>query len=85
MQAYVSQVGFIAGILTTGCFLPQIIKIIKTKHTKDLSFNYYLLLALGVFLWMSYGFILGQLPIILSNGVALVFIIWILAMKQKYG
>ena len=85
MQQYASQIGFVAGILTTGCFLPQIYKILKTKHTKDLSLGYYLILGAGIFLWLSYGVVLGAIPIILANGSALFFVLLILGMKLKYG
>lgn len=85
MQAYVSQIGFIAALLTTGCFLPQIIKIFKTKHTKDISLAYFLILGAGVFLWLIYGVILGAFPVILANAGALFFVLVILAMKLKHG
>lgn len=77
--------GLVAGTLTTIAFLPQVIKAFKTKHTKDLSFPTFLLLALGIVLWLIYGILIRQIPIILANTAALILIGFILAMKIKYG
>ena len=78
-------IGLIAGTLTTIAFLPQVIKVFKTKHTKDLSFPTFLLLALGIVLWLIYGILIRQIPIILANTAALILIGLILVMKIKYG
>ena len=77
-------VGVIAGALCTVSFLPQVIKVFKTKHTKDLSLATFLLLSLGIFLWLMYGILIGQLPVILANGAILPLAVLILIMKIKY-
>lgn len=77
-------VGMIAGTLTTIAFLPQVIKIYKTKMVKDLSIVTFCMYFLGVFLWVVYGFILKELPIIIANTASLVLIITIIVMKIKY-
>ncbi|HPO50158.1 MAG TPA: SemiSWEET transporter [Spirochaetota bacterium] len=64
--------GFIAGILTTSAFLPQLVKIIKSRHTKDLSIIMYLLFCSGIVLWIVYGVALRSLPIIIFNVITLV-------------
>lgn len=64
--------GFIAGILTTSAFLPQLIKILKSRHTKDLSLIMYLLFCSGIVLWIVYGVALRSLPIIIFNVITLV-------------
>ncbi len=75
--------GYIAAFLTTVSFLPQVMRVILTEQTRDISRNMYLLLALGVFLWMIYGFLKGDLPIILANSITLVFVLIILVYKIK--
>lgn len=76
--------GFLAALFTTSAFIPQAIKTIKTKNTKDLSLVMYLIFSLGVFLWLIYGIKINDLPVIIANGTTLVFAIIILVYKIKY-
>jgi lactoylglutathione lyase len=68
---YIKIIGLIAASLTTFAFLPQAIKTWKTKSTDDLSPTMFLLLSLGVLLWLTYGILINDLPIILANGVTI--------------
>jgi MtN3 and saliva related transmembrane protein len=65
-------IGNIAAALTTISFLPQAIKTIKTKDTGGLSFPMYFLFVTGVSLWLVYGMLNDQMPIIIGNLVTLV-------------
>lgn len=65
-------IGNIAALLTTVSFLPQAIKTIKTKDTDSLSFSMYLLFVVGVTLWLVYGLLNNQMPIILGNAITLI-------------
>ena len=67
-----SIIGNIAALLTTTSFLPQAIKTIKTKDTASLSFPMYLLFVTGVTLWLVYGTLNHQMPIIIGNLITLV-------------
>ncbi|KQS94015.1 SemiSWEET transporter [Chryseobacterium sp. Leaf394] len=62
--------GLIAGALTSIAALPQLLKVLKTKNTKDLSAMMLVILISGLSLWVWYGFINDELPIILSNAFA---------------
>lgn len=64
-------VGMIAAVLTTVCFIPQVLRIIKTKDTSAISLPMYILFCLGVFCWMIYGIMLSRTPIIIANIVTL--------------
>ncbi len=77
-------IGIIAGTLCTISFLPQVIRIARTKQTKDLSLVTFSVFSLGVFLWLVYGFILKELPIILANAATLTLALIIVAMKLKF-
>jgi len=77
-------IGIVAGVCTSISFLPQIIKILKTQHARDISLVMYLVLTTGVFLWLVYGLLLERIPIILANSVTLAFCVMILAIKIKY-
>jgi len=77
-------IGSVAAICTTIAFVPQAIKTIQTKHTSDLSFGMYLLLNLGILLWLCYGLLIKALPVVLANGVTFVFTMSILILILKY-
>ncbi len=76
--------GLVAGFLTTVAFVPQVTKIWKTKSAKDVSLPTFAAFAAGVLLWMIYGFIKQEPPIILWNAVTLVLAGAIVAMKLKF-
>ncbi len=61
--------GFTAATLTTIAFIPQVIKIIRTKSAADISLLMYLIFGLGVFLWGIYGVMIYSVPIIAANAV----------------
>ena len=77
--------GFVAAILTTLCWLPQAVKTIRTKETRSLSLLAQSALTVGVVLWLAYGLLIGNAPIILSNAISLVLVTTILALKLRYG
>lgn len=77
--------GFVAGFLTTLAFLPQVIKVIKTKKTEDISLVMYIIFTVGVALWLVYGIMLLSLPIIIANSLTLALASIILVMKIIYG
>lgn len=62
--------GLAAAVLTTGANIPQTIKVIKTRSTKSLSSYTYIMLFTGMALWVIYGVIRKDIPIILANSVA---------------
>jgi len=76
--------GLCAGFCTTIAFLPQVVRIYRSRHTRDLSLPMYVILTFGVVLWLSYGVLLKSLPIILANGIVFFLSAYILAMKIKY-
>ena len=70
--AWIDLVGALAAILTTTAFFPQAIKTIRTRDTSGLSMTMYALLMSGVSLWLLYGLIIGNWPLIVSNAIVLV-------------
>ena len=73
-----------AAICTTVSFLPQVFKVYRTKHTKDLSLPMYIVFSIGVLLWACYGVATQSWPIIIANSVTLLLSLYILTMKLKY-
>jgi len=78
-------IGLVAGILCTLSFLPQVVKIFRTKQTKDLSLITFSMLSIGVFLWLIYGILIKEFPVIAANSVTLILALLIVIMKIKYG
>ena len=85
MNDFTNIVGFIAAIFTTFAFVPQVIKVWRTRSTADISLGMYSLFTLGVMLWLAYGILLDAWPIILANIVTLLLAGAVLVMKVKFG
>jgi MtN3 and saliva related transmembrane protein len=77
--------GLIAGTISSITFLPQVIKIWQTKSAKDLSIPMLLLLVLGVSLWLAYGIIIKNTPVIYTNSMVLFMSFIMLFFKFKYN
>lgn len=75
--------GYLAAAGTTVSFIPQAIKVIRTRDTKSISLWMYVLFTAGVVLWLAYGILLAALPIILANSVTLLFAAIILGYKLR--
>jgi MtN3 and saliva related transmembrane protein len=77
-------IGMTAAIITSSGFIPQVIKVIKTKHTRDVALLQPLVLSIGVTMWTIYGILLQDPVIILANVFALVCNLLLLGMKLRY-
>lgn len=78
-------IGMLAAILTTAAYIPQTIKVLRTKDTRSLSLGMYALITGGLALWLVYGLMIGSLSIILANAVTVVMAGVILWMKIRCG
>jgi MtN3 and saliva related transmembrane protein len=74
-------IGYIAACLTTFSFLIQAVKSFKTKDLSGISLGMYSMFASGVALWLVYGLIIENWPLILTNALTLAFALSILIMK----
>lgn len=81
---WVSLLGYLAAGCTTIAYLPQALKIIKTKQTKDLSLLMYFVVTTGLFLWFMYGVFIHDWPMILANGITMLLTFTILILKIRY-
>lgn len=82
---FVDILGYVAGLLTTLTFLPQVIKTVKEKSAKDVSLNMFLIAAANQILWIVYGVLRGDKVIILTNVFILVLSLTMIFLKLKYG
>jgi len=81
---YVTILGLIAAGFTTVCLLPQLLKVYRTKLTRDISISMFGLYCGGVLLWFIYGLYRQDIAIILANSLALTQGLVIIALKLKY-
>lgn len=78
-------IGLIAASLTTFAFLPQSIRAIRSKHTKDISLSMLIMLEIGVIIWIIYGTMISDIPLLAANTISFIFVSITLALKIKYG
>lgn len=83
-MSLVTFIGLLGGFLTTVAFLPQVIKTWKIRETKDLSLGTFVLQATATTLWVCYGLIIGELPLILWNMITVILVFIIIVFKLKY-
>ena len=84
-HAIIELVGIAAATLTTLCWLPQAIKVLREKETRAISLPATVALMTGVTLWLAYGLAIGNYPLIGANAVSLALMVPILAMKLRHG
>lgn len=77
-------IGYLAGILTTIAFIPQVSRAWKLRETRDISLLMLVLFAAGVLLWTLYGFAVSAPPIIAANMVTFLLILVLMGLKMKY-
>lgn len=78
-------IGSLAGFCTTVAFVPQAIKVVRDKDTAAISLWMYIIFSLGVTLWLTYGLLINNLPIIVSNVFVVPLAYAILFMKIRHG
>ncbi len=83
-MTYLTLIGLTAGFLTTISFVPQVWMVWRTKSTHDISFGMFSLMSAGVLLWLIYGIILNDLPIMIANSLTLILASSIVVAKIKY-
>lgn len=84
-KMFVEIIGMIAGFCTTCSFLPQVIKVWKTKSCSDISLLMYVVLVIGLAAWIAYGLFLGAPSIIYANIVTFLLAGAVLVMKLLWG
>jgi MtN3 and saliva related transmembrane protein len=82
---WITIIGIIAAACTTGSFVPQVIKTIMTRDTKGISLLMYSFFSLGVLLWLVYGIVKLDFPIIVANAVTISLASIVLILKIKNG
>jgi MtN3 and saliva related transmembrane protein len=80
----IQLLGLFAGSLTTASFLPQVIKTWKSRSAKGLSLGMFSLFCLGVLLWLIYGLMVNDIPVIVANLITLILASTLLYFKLSF-
>lgn len=80
----ITLLGLCAAGCTTIAFLPQVIKTIRTRRTNDISLWMYFIFVLGILLWLIYGVLIRDIPLIAANTVTFLLAGIVLFLKLKY-
>jgi MtN3 and saliva related transmembrane protein len=78
-------IGLAAGFCTTIAFVPQVLKTWRTRSTTDISLAMFLVLVSGTALWLVYGLLVRDVPLIMANTITFGLAATILAFKLRYG
>lgn len=84
-MALATFIGSLAAFLTTVCFIPQVLLVVRKRQTAGISLTMYLLFATGLALWLTYGILIHSWPIIIANSVTLCLAAVIIVMKVRLG
>lgn len=77
-------IGLMAAAFTTLAYVPQVARAWRTRSTRDLSLPMVLVLSTGLVLWLLYGLLIDDLPLILANLATLLLVLTILFFKLRY-
>lgn len=77
--------GLVASVFTTSSFVPQVWRTWKTRDVSGISLPTYLIITIGLALWLIYGILRGDLPLIVANAVMVVLTGAITVMKIVFG
>ena len=81
----ITMLGLLAGTLTTIAFIPQVNRAWRTRSTKDVSLSMFAILLTGVFMWIVYGFAIGDIPVIVANIITLGLVSSVIVAKLRVG
>lgn len=77
-------VGLIASLLVTVAYIPEVIRTVRSRHTRDISLSWVAILDAGQILYLVYGFYIASVPIILSSGLGALMTSILVAYKLRY-
>lgn len=77
-------IGYLAAVISTASFLPQVWHTFKTRDVSGISLGMYSVFTAGVSLWLIYGLLLSSWPIVIANLITLTLAASILVMKLRF-
>jgi MtN3 and saliva related transmembrane protein len=79
----VTLLGYVAGACTTLALVPQVVRTWRTRSARDLSLGMFVVMTAGIAMWLAYGLLIRDLPLVLANGTSLMLSATILSMKLR--
>jgi len=83
-MAYLTLLGITAACLTTTAFVPQVLKVWRTRSTSDLSLAMLCMTFTGIILWLAYGLLVGDTPLIFANTITSLLVGAIVVAKLRF-
>ncbi len=80
----VTHLGLLAGAITSAAAIPQVVRSYRSKHVRDISIWQPVLLDVGMVLWLVYGVIIRDVPLMVANAFSLVCYTLLIVMKFAY-
>jgi MtN3 and saliva related transmembrane protein len=80
---WIEALGLIAACLTTSSFLPQAIRIWRTRSARDVCLVMYVMMAAGNSLWLAYGILMESISMIFANATCLMMVVSVLVLKVR--
>jgi MtN3 and saliva related transmembrane protein len=80
----ITAVGLVAATCTTVAFVPQVVRVWRLKRADEISQSTFLVLSVGMLIWLGYGVLIDSWPLIVANGVTVVLTVTILALKLHW-
>lgn len=77
--------GYLAATLTTLSFVPQVWRTLRTRDVSGISLRMYSIFTAGIAVWLAYGIVLEETPMILANSVSLVLACSVLVMRMRFA
>jgi MtN3 and saliva related transmembrane protein len=81
---FVNGIGFFGAVCTTASFIPQLLRVIKLRSAREISYSMFVLFAGGSALWLTYGLLTHSVPIAVSNTITLLLSLGIFAVKLRF-
>ncbi|MCI4373707.1 MAG: SemiSWEET transporter [Thermoplasmata archaeon] len=83
-QWSITVIGLIAATCTTVAFVPQVVRVWRLQRADEISLSTFLVLSVGMLIWLAYGVLLDSLPLIFANAVTVGLTLTIVALKLKW-
>jgi len=84
-EFWITIIGVVAAISTTGSWIPQVMKTIRSRSARDFSWGYLTFFSFGILLWLAYGILRHDPAIIAANGVTLLLLTTLIGIKFRQG
>ncbi|MGZ4788227.1 MAG: SemiSWEET family sugar transporter [Terriglobales bacterium] len=78
-------IGYLAGSCTTLSFVPQVLRAWRTRHANDIAWGWLIIFQVGLGLWLAYGMILRNWPMILANSITMALCTMLMLMKHRFA